>query len=116
MTHKNIFLSKLTVAQLQARRLDLVGQLPGVEGVLRGSLQRQFRRCGKVGCHCAQGEPHGPYVYLAVNSEARRGMVYVPAKTLPEVERRVGLTGLIEDVLAEISAINVELLARGEMD
>jgi hypothetical protein len=43
-------------------------------------------------------------------------MVYVPSKTLPEVERRVGMTGLIEDVLAEISAINVELLARGEMD
>lgn len=116
MAHKTSTLRNLTVAQLRARRLDLVGQLPGVEGVLRGSLQRQFRRCGKVGCRCAQGEPHGPYVYLAVNSEARRGMVYVPANALPEVERRVGVTDQIEEVLAEISAINVELLARGELD
>lgn len=116
MTHKISVLSNLTVAQLRARRLDLVGQLPSIEDVLRGSLQRQFRRCGKAGCRCSQGEPHGPYVYLAVNNEARRGMVYVPAKALPEVERRVEVTGRIEEVLAEISAINVELLARGELD
>ena len=43
-------------------------------------------------------------------------MVYVPANALPEVERRVAVTDQIEEVLAEISAINVELLARGEMD
>jgi len=43
-------------------------------------------------------------------------MVYVPAEAVLEVERRVDVTGRIEEALAEISAINVELLARGELD
>jgi len=116
MTHKIVPLSNLSIAELRARRSALVDQVPDVEGTLRGSLQRQFRRCGKAGCRCAQGEPHGPYVYLAVHSEARRGMVYVPASAVSEVERKVDVTGRIEEVLAEISAINVELLARGEFD
>jgi hypothetical protein len=55
-------------------------------------------------------------VYLAVHNEVRKGMVYVPAEAVLEVERRVDVTGRIEEALAEISAINVELLARGELD
>ncbi|MGI8684865.1 MAG: DUF6788 family protein [Acidimicrobiales bacterium] len=37
--------------------------MPGITGrleplVLRGSLTRFRRRCGKANCHCAGGEPH----------------------------------------------------------
>jgi len=116
MTHKNTSLDSLSVSDLRARRSALARQLPDVEGLVRGSLQRQYRRCGKEGCRCAQGEPHGPYVYLAVRTKERRGMVYVPAEAVQAVERLVGETDRIEESLAEISAINIELLARGELD
>lgn len=106
----------MSVGALQARRAALARDLPGVGSVVRGSLQRQFRRCGREGCRCAQGEPHGPYVYLAVRTKERRGMVYVPAEAVPVVERLVEVTGRIEEALAEITAINIELLARGELD
>jgi hypothetical protein len=43
-------------------------------------------------------------------------MVYVPAEAVQAVERLVGETDRIEASLAEISAINIELLARGELD
>jgi hypothetical protein len=43
-------------------------------------------------------------------------MVYVPAEAVPAVERLVVETDRIEASLAEISAINIELLARGELD
>jgi hypothetical protein len=26
-----------------------------------GSLHAAYVRCGKAGCHCSQGAPHGPY-------------------------------------------------------
>ena len=116
MTHKKTTLSDMSLGDLRARRASLASQLPGLEGLVRGSLQRQYRRCGKVGCRCAQGEPHGPYVYLAVRTKERRGMVYVPAEAVQVVERLVGETDQIEASLAEISAINIELLARGELD
>jgi hypothetical protein len=107
---------RLTVRQLRARRARLARQLPDVEAILRGALQRQRRQCGKVGCRCAEGEWHGPYLYLALRTGPRSRLLYVPAAAAPAVTRRVATTGRIEAALAEISAINLELLARGELD
>ncbi len=81
-----------------------------------GSLQSQRRSCGKEGCRCARGELHGPYVYLAVRTGERNRLVYVPAELAEQVQRRVAVSERIQATLAEISAINLELLARGELD
>lgn len=109
-------LRRLTIGQLRARRTRLARQLPDVEAMLLGSLQTQGRRCGTAGCRCAEGELHGPYIYLAVRLGKRSGLLYVPAEAAPAVTRRVETTGRIEAALAEISAINLELLARGALD
>jgi hypothetical protein len=46
----------------------------------------------------------------------RSGLLYVPAEVAEKITRRVEMTGRIEAALAEISAINLELFARGELD
>jgi hypothetical protein len=107
---------RLSVRQLRTRRARLARQLPDVEATLRGALQRQMRQCGKAGCHCAEGELHGPYVYLSMRTGNRSRLLYVPAEVVEDVKRRVETTGRIEAALAEISAINLELVARGELD
>jgi hypothetical protein len=43
-------------------------------------------------------------------------LLYVPADLVTIVRRRVERTGRIDGALAEISAINLELLARRELD
>ena len=118
MAHKPTFdLSRLTVRQLRARRRQLARGLRHLESTLRGSMVSQRRRCGKEGCGCVQGDLHGPYVYLSVG---RRGgasrLLYVPTDLAAVVRRRVARTGRIDGALAEISAINLELLARRELD
>ena len=115
MEHKNSDFTSWNVRRLRARRTQLARQLPDVELTLRGSLQTQSRRCGKAGCRCAAGELHGPYVYLAVRRGQRTQLLYIAADLAAEVERRVELTSRLEDILAAISAINLELLARGEL-
>jgi hypothetical protein len=115
MRNKTSKLTNWTVRRLRARRTQLVRQLPDVELTLRGSLQTQGRRCGKPSCHCATGDLHGPYVYLAVRSGEGMRLLYIPADLAGEVARRVEVTARLEGVLAEISAINIELLSRGEL-
>ena len=63
------------------------------------------------------GEPHGPYTYF-VAATAGRGaaMRYVPADLVAAVRARLRRGEQVEAVLAEISAINAELLARRELD
>jgi hypothetical protein len=90
------------------------GELFAVAGYLAGSVVEQSRRCGKAGCRCASGgELHGPYVYLSVRrAGARRGMLYVPETLAAVLRQRVALSESVQQLLANISAVNLELLTR----
>jgi hypothetical protein len=116
--HKiEIVLGELSTRQLRARRRRLVTRLPDVADYLAGSLVEQSRRCGKPGCRCAGGELHGPYVYLSVGkTTGRRSLLYVPEALAGLVRRRLALTESVQQLLADISAINLELLARRELE
>lgn len=110
-SHKND-LSGLGTAELRARRAALTARLPQAGGFLPGTLVEQRRRCGKEGCRCTQGELHGPYTYLQVAGR----LVYVPAGLAETVARHVAVSALLRDLLEQISAVNLELLARRELD
>ena len=112
--HKND-LSGSSTAALLARRRRLAARLGDVEQVLAGSLVEQTRRCGKPGCRCAEGEPHGPYAYFAPKMAGRGRLRYVPASLVATVRARLVRGEQVAAVLAEISAINAELLARREL-
>jgi hypothetical protein len=109
-------LSTLSVRQLRARRRRLAASLADPQAKLEGSLVSQMRRCGKEGCRCTQGDLHGPYVYLSISRGTDRRLVYVPAELAEAVRQHLTLTEQIEASLAAISAINLELLARRQLD
>jgi hypothetical protein len=110
-THRND-LAALSTAELRSRRDRLVTGLPHSAAFLAGSLVEQRRRCGKVGCRCARGELHGPYAYLSVAGR----MVYVPAVLADTVRAHLEISGRLQETLEEVSAVNLELLARRELD
>jgi|SRR5664279_84600 len=117
MTHKSVELSELTVRQLRGRRRRLAASLTGIEALLLGSLISQGRRCGKENCRCANGQLHGPYLYLSVTRPGRRPrQVYVPAELTDAVRSAVAAGSRAESVLSEIAAINTELLTRRAVD
>jgi hypothetical protein len=110
-------LGKLSVAQLRARRRRLGRALRNAETTLLGSLVTQGRRCGREGCRCAEGELHGPYLYITLRQPRGRGsLLYVPAELAALVRERVALTAQMQAALQEISAINLELLSRRQLD
>ncbi|HXZ77078.1 MAG TPA: DUF6788 family protein [Streptosporangiaceae bacterium] len=110
-THRNE-LAATPTAELRSRRDRLVAALPQAGAFLVGSLTEQRRRCGKEGCRCTRGELHGPYAYLSVAGR----MIYVPAVLAGAVRSRLEVTRRLQAALEEISAINLELLARRELD
>ena len=116
IVHTDPDLSSLSVRQLRSRRRRLATSLADPQASLEGSLVSQMRRCGKEGCRCAQGELHGPYVYLSISRDAQRRLVYIPAELAEVVRDHVSLSEQIKVTLAAISAINLELLARRQLD
>ena len=112
ITNKNAELGRLSTAELRSRRDQLAAALPRADALLPGALVEQHRSCGKEGCRCTRGEPHGPYVYLQVAGR----LVYVPAGLADAVRAHVETSRRLRGMLEEISAINLELLARRELD
>lgn len=108
--HKQELL-RLSTEDLLAKRRDLANSVEEMEQVLLGSLAEQTRRCGKAGCRCATDRPHGPYVFLCPRRHGA-GMRYVPAGMVASVRAFLERGDRIEALLAAISAINLELLAR----
>lgn len=114
--HKTTDFGQLSTRQLTARRRRLARRLLDLNVVLMGSLVTQSRRCGKAGCRCAAGDTHGPYTYLSGGGDGAPRLRYVPADLVDVVRRRLTATAALHALLAEISAINIELLARRELD
>ena len=114
--HTDPDVSSLSVRQLRARRRRLAAALADPQANLEGSLVSQMRRCGKEGCRCAQGELHGPYVYLSISRGSDRRLLYVPAELAEVVRHHVTLSVQIEATLTAISVINLELFARRQLD
>ena len=108
-------LSNLSTRALLTRRRRLAARLGDVEALLAGSLVEQTRRCGKPGCRCAAGDPHGPYVYFVAKTAGRGRMKYVPASLITAVRAGLARGEQVEAVLREISVINTELLGRREL-
>jgi hypothetical protein len=113
--NKGMDLSGLSLRQLRDRRRRIARQIPDLEVLIAGSLQAQRRRCGKEGCRCARGELHGPCLYLSLRAGGRTRMLCVPAGLAGEVRQAVAASAGVRAVLAEISAINLELLRRGRL-
>lgn len=110
-------MTEVSSRALRARRRRLLARVPDLEGYVAGSLVEQARRCGKPGCRCVSGDLHGPYVYLSVPAASgRRGLIYVPDPLGDLVAEKVAVSALVQQLLGEISAINLELLARRELE
>ena len=64
--------------------MEFGGPLPKTPA-LPGSLHAEWKRCGKPGCRCARGHPHGPYWYRRWREGGRQRKQYVPRQELPAV-------------------------------
>lgn len=110
-----VVMKKKSTASLRRQRQALLGRLPPLSEILRGSLIERYKRCGKPGCHCATGRGHGPKYYLSV-SQANNSpaMDYVPQDYHEQASQHLANYRLIREILGQICQINRELLRRRE--
>ncbi len=101
------------IRKLTSRKKRLAEQLPSPDAVLRGTLIKRFRKCGKPHCRCATGEPHGPNYYLLIK---QRDGSTVTVPVLPDdratVRAYVANHRKLKKLVEEIAKINTELLRK----
>jgi len=100
------------IRQLKARRTAL---LPGLrlptEG-LPGSLAQSRGRCGSAGCHCHQDQGHLSWT-LTFMAHGKKRVEHIPNELLDVVRRRVERGNAYKSGVAELMAINAQLLILG---
>ena len=106
-------LRKQASVALRRRRRQLLGQLPPLDRLLRGSLIERYKPCGKPGCKCARTRGHGPKYYLSVSQYGQRPqMDYIRQDSYPQTTEYLDNYHRLRQILDEICAINRELLSR----
>ena len=97
------------VRALQGRRQKLLPTLVLPPEGLPGSLALSHRRCGSPACHCHQGQGH-PSWTLTFMVEGKKRVEHVPHEAVEEVRRRVGEGNAFKSGVAELMAINAQLM------
>jgi uncharacterized protein DUF6788 len=61
------------------------------KSALPGSLQPEWKRCGKPRCRCASGQLHGPYWVHRWREDGRQRKAYVPRDRVASVQAALAL-------------------------
>jgi hypothetical protein len=101
-------------AWLRRRRSVLAKRLLLVDpAVIRGSLVERYKRCGKDGCKCMQGNGHGPKYYLTrCLGKGKLDSIYVPLEQVGKVRIYTRNFQKLQETIKELCDTNRELLRR----
>jgi hypothetical protein len=92
-----------SLAQKRDRTLKA---LPPIGEIVRGSLLKRSRRCGKASCFCAKKDGH-PLVYLSVTLRpGKTEQISLPQHLVPQVRQWVTNYVKLWKVLENLSKIN----------
>lgn len=79
--------------------------------VLRASIVKMSRKCGKQGCKCNRGEKHvSPY--LSTSFDGKRKMIYIPPELEETVAEWVGAYQETKKLIDEISRASLDRLIK----
>lgn len=93
-----------------------VTRLPPWSTIVRGTLMRYYRTCGKQRCRCYRSKRHrhGPYWYLAVSWKGGRQKLYaIPPALVPEIRKGIAAYDTLWRQAYRIAEFNLALLKQG---
>jgi hypothetical protein len=98
--------------RLLARREQLLGRLPPLGQVLRGSFLVRVRRCGKATCRCLRGAGHRTAYVSVTFPDGSTEQISLPRALEPIARSWVGNYQRWWATVERVSAINRDLLRR----
>ena len=94
---------------LKSRRKS-VDIAPKLEHIIRGSIVRVERVCGKPSCRCHKGFKHHS-LYISQSEKGKTKMTYVPKSSQKEAIRLVQNYQRLKVAINRVSEYNIMLLA-----
>lgn len=104
------------IAELCARRHELLLELSTLSTVVHGSVFERHSECSRPNCSCHDGQRHGPRTYLAVGSDTGQRQHYVPVSQVGAAREAVRQYDRLRRIVDRITRINLELLRGGALE
>lgn len=99
-----------------SRRQKLAEELASLCGMVRGSLVRTRKKCGRPGCECANGRLH-PFCYLSRSGKGSRNRIlYVKPSEQASFEAAVAMYERAWAIIEELSEINIREIKENGID
>ena len=95
----------LSIAQLEARREQILQQIQAIDRLRRGSLSRQFFKERRAGSKT----PQGPYYVLQGYVQGQKFSQRVPAEQAPQIEPLVANYKRFEELAEEFVTVTDQL-------
>jgi len=108
-------MGKSKTGQLTKKRQKLLEQLLAQEDLIRGSLVKTRKKCGRKGCRCETGEKH-PHVYLSVSGRGGNTIVYVTPEQEAAFRRGISAYRKAWALMQKIGRLNIEIIKGGQDD
>ncbi len=105
-------MAKIKTEHLLEKRQKLLDQLLSQQEMIRGSLVRTNKKCGRKGCRCEKGEKH-PHVYLSVSGRKGNTIIYVTPEQEAAFQRGISSYRKTRELLEKISRLNIEIIKGG---
>jgi hypothetical protein len=78
--------------------------------MLKGSVVKKYKACGKEGCKCTKGELHGPFYYLTYKEDGKTKMIFLRRNIWDSAIRLNDNYRTWRNKRAQISKINIQIL------
>lgn len=109
-------MSNDAVKNLIERRKQLTEELAHHAGLLHGTWVERYTVCSRPNCKCHRGEKHGPRFHLAVMENGKQRQHYIRLEHKDLALRGLAHNQIVEEILQEITQINLELMKEGAYD
>lgn len=109
-------MSNTRIHNLLDRRKQLVNELVKHAGLLHGTWVERVTVCSRKSCKCHSGQKHGPRYHLAVMEDGKQRQHYIRMENKEPALQGLAHDRVIEEILQEITLINLELMKEGVYD
>lgn len=100
-----------TLEHLHERRRELLCQIHDTGLFRPGTMAKQYRKCGKPNCHCAQeGDPgHGPTWIITRKVQSRTVSKAIPSTRVQNTVDQIAIYHQFQDVIHQLVETNVQI-------
>ena len=106
-------MAKTEIDKMLKEREKLLKRLLSKQGMIRGSLVKTTKKCGRKGCRCEKGEKH-PHIYLSISGPNGNTIVYVTAGQEAAFRRGVSSHRKAREIMEKISRLNIAIIKGGQ--